>query len=311
MKKKPNKNFIKIVSATSVCIFALFAVFSGALAWFSMIEDADASGVNIGVGIEEHFNKISYYQYLSSPAPTDDACSFNMTPYASITYNSSTRSFNNPVDGSGNTLANFNLVMDQYEPMSKHKPILVIAELSQDITCEDNGMGGIRVFAYTETEGYLGEKNENHQPAHTLGSNSDLKIVTINGVDYYPLSSVVHFRAKAFSQAQYNAWINGKSSFDVTGLTDEDTDWLGPADNNFAEASSDIDEVDTSEFHPRSTVYSSTYSGDETIKYIAIVVDYYDFGIEYIYSTFLGNETLESTYAYVLHFVCDWKWEIG
>ena len=299
---------LKIIAATSVSIFSLAVVFASTIAWFAMNEAVDGAGAKATIHNYEYFSKISYYQYLQNPSPTDDACSFNTTPYASMIYNSATRSFKT-VDGSNHEIDDFNLVMDRYDPMSKHKPILVIAELTEDVKCSGEGANGIKVQARTAVDGFLGQKDANHQPKYALGNSScPLILAKVDGIDYYPLSSVIHFKAKGFTQEEYETWIGNKDRYDVSGLTDEDSGWLGPADYNFAEASV---EVDSSEFHNVSTVYSSDNSGDTTVKYIAIVVDYYDFGIEYIYSTYLGNSMLEGTYEYVLNFVCDWTWEIG
>ena len=129
---------------------------------------------------------------------------------------------------------------------------------------------------------------------------------------------MVCFRTKAFSTAEYNAWINGASSYAITGLSlpqpdevqgnETPTTWLNPVDHNFAEA--DVD-ADSSSFEQESTVYRSDPEGSAVVKYIAIIVDYYDLAVEYIYSTFLGNTVLENNYQYILNFTCDWKWEIG
>ena len=306
-----------------MCVFTLMTVFSGVLAWFSMNKDADASGATVTVENKEFFKKISYHQHLTSPVPTDDACSFSLTPYVSMSYDSNTRSFSSAIstiNGSSSAVSSFDLVMEQYDPMNKHKPILVIAELSEEVDCttNENGVGGVRVLASTTTTDFLGRKDDNtHQAKYSLGSDSQLKIATIASTDYYPLSSVVCFKAKAFSQDEYDDWISGKQAYEVSGLTIEDEDededederkWLEPVDHNFSEA--DVDS-DTSYFYNRSTIYTSENSGNELVKYIAIIVDYYDLAIEYIYSTFLGNAILENTYEYVLNFTCDWKWEIG
>lgn len=297
-----------------MCIFTLASVFSASFAWFEMIKNVDENASNMPVEKKERFSKISYYNYTGTP--TDDACNFSLTPYASITYNAATKTFNQPVNGQGQTIESFDLVMDQYDPMNKHKPILVIAELSEDVDTANSL--GVQVIARTTTTDFLGRKNEQHQTKYTLGSNCPLKVASENGTDYYPLSSVICFRTKAFSTAEYNAWISGSSSYAVTGLSlpqpedaeqnETPTTWLNPVDHNFAEA--DVD-ADSSSFEQESTVYRSDPEGSAVVKYIAIVVDYYDLAIEYIYSAFLGNTTLEQDYDYILNFTCDWRWEIG
>ena len=199
--------------------------------------------------------------------------------------------------------------------MNKHKPILVVAELSEDVNTANSL--GVQIIAKTSTTDFLGRKDANHQAKYTLGSSCPLKVATDNSVDYYPLSSVVCFRTKAFSQAEYTTW-SGQSTLDATGLSlpqpedaaqnETPTTWLNPVDRNFAEA--DVD-ADSSSFEQESTVYRSDPEGSAVVKYIAVIVDYYDLAIEYIYSTYLGDTTLEEDYDYILNFTCDWRWEIG
>lgn len=302
--KKVKKSTVKIAAATSMCIFSLASVFSATIAWFNMMQQEAAYNEAMSAEVTERFSKISYYNFTGTP--TDDSCNFSLTPYASISYNRNTKKFDKPVDGSGNELQSFDLVMQQYDPMNKHKPILVIAELIENVDVL-NGVG-VQVIAKTSTTDFLGAKDENHQNKYSLGSDSALKIDTVGGVDYYPLSSVACFRSKAFSADDYNSWISGKSSYEVTGLTSNDTTWKHPIDHNFSEA--DVDH-DSSSFYNESTVYRSDSAVNRYIKYIAVVVDYYDIAVEYIYSTFLGNDTLENDYNYILNFTCDWRWEIG
>lgn len=290
-------------------IFSLAAIFAATYAWFSMNKEVGDSGTSVNVGYTEYFSKISYHQFLEDPVPSDSGCNFSLTPYVSMTYNARTKTFNTPTNGAGqNVNDGFDLVMEQYDPMNKHKPVLVLAELSQDVTCTSGK--GVRVNGTTSTLDFLGRKDDNtHQAKYYFDREPSLKMNTIGGIDYYPLSSVVCFKARAFSQTQYNTWVSGESAYVVTGLNEtENPKWLGPADHNFSEA--DVDS-DVSYFYNESIIYSSDYSGDTTVKYIAIVVDYYDLAIEYIYSTYLGNDILEGTYSYILHFACDWVWEIG
>lgn len=299
-----NKKTLKIIAATAMSIFTLFSVFSASLAWFEMIKNVDDNANNMPINKRERFSKISYHHFTG--VPTDDACTFNPTPYASITYNPETKTFSKPVNGAGQEIDGFDLVMEQYDPMNKHKPVLVVAELTDEVDTNTNSE--VQVLAKTDTDDFLGSKNANHQTKYALGPSSPMKIATINNKDYYPLSSVICFRAQAFSLNEYNTWSNNGTSYSVSGLTSNTSDWIHPTDHNFAEA--DVD-ADYSIFYQDSTIYNSTSVGDTKVKYVAVIVDYYDLAIEYIYSAYLGNTVLEETYDYVLNFTCDWRWEIG
>ena len=132
--KKVKKSTVKIAAATSMCIFSLASVFSATIAWFNMMQQEAAYNEAMSVEVTERFSNISYYNFTGTP--TDDSCNFSLTPYASISYNQSTKKFDKPVDGNGNELQSFDLVMQQYDPMNKHKPILVIAELIENVDTE-------------------------------------------------------------------------------------------------------------------------------------------------------------------------------
>ena len=287
-----------------MCIFSLASVFSATIAWFSMVQQQAAANDHMPVEKLERFSKISYYQFTG--VPTDESCSFSLTPYASLTYNYETESFSKPVDGEGHELEGFDFVMATYDPMNKHKPMLVIAELVGDINTSSTT--ALQVVGKTTTTGFLGEKDSQTKlPKYKLGpatqEKPSLLIETISGTEYYPLSSAVCFKSKGFSQDEYEAWIDGKTSYDVTLSQFDD-----PIDHNFVDVYTDSNNNEVTKFYNESRIYNS--GNNAVVKYIAIVVDYYDAAVECIYSTYLGDTTLEAT-GYSLHYTCDWKWEIG
>lgn len=293
-KIREKKKLIKIVAATSVAIFSLFSVCTGVFAWFTAIKDVKNDNEVFSVVNVEKLQKISYHQFVGTP--TDNNCSFNKTPVASVTYNQETKSFDKPKNGSGQTIDSFTFSLDPYNPMNKHKPMLVLIELSEEFNPSLDS--GLAVVASTETTDFLGAKDDNHLPKYDLGPTSALKIRTVNNTTYHPLSSAVVFRSMSFSTSEYNTWAS-TANYEITI---ENTD---EPDHNFVFVDPERDE---SEFYEESTIYSS--DENETIKYIAIVVDYHDSALEYIYSAFLGDPFLEAN-DYVLHFTCDWIWEIG
>ena len=93
-KIREKKKLIKIVAATSVAIFSLFSVCTGVFAWFTAIKDVKNDNEVFSVVNVEKLQKISYHQFVGTP--TDNNCSFNKTPVASITYNQETKSFDKP-----------------------------------------------------------------------------------------------------------------------------------------------------------------------------------------------------------------------
>ena len=291
---------LKIFAATMVTIFSLLVVFVGSIAWFSTITSVSNDGNHINVDVVGKFYKISYHQYTGSPTAT--AWSFNKTPEAYVTYDWANHRFNTPKNGSNQDINSFSLSMNQYDPMSKNKPILVLIELREQYNTAIQGE--VYVNGITETAGFLGAKDIDpvsgaNLPRYKLdGTSPNLRIDRINRVDYYPLSSVVSFRARGFNTNEYNTW-SAESTYNLST-----SDTSAPTDYNFTEVDRD---ADTSSFHQKCNFYSSGSSA--SVHYIAIVVDYNDSAIEYIYSTYLGDTTLESN-GYILNYLCDWKWEI-
>ena len=293
-KEKNKKSLLKIVAATSVAIFSLFSVCTGVLSWFYSVRETNDESEEFLVTNYEKLYKVSYHQFVGTPNDTN--CSFNKTPVASITYNQETRKFDKPKNGSGQTIDSFTFSLDPYDPMNKHKPMLVLIELSEEFNSAVDS--DISVLASTDTTDFIGAKNTNHLAKYQLGPSSELKVRTVNNTTYHPLTSAVTFRSMAFSNSEYNTWA-GSTNYNVTL---ENTD---EPDHDFVFVDPERDE---SSFYNQSLVYSSL--AEDVVKYIAIVVDYNDSALEYIYSTFLGNPFLEEN-EYILHFACDWIWEIG
>ena len=303
--KKIKKNSLKIVAATSICLFSLVSAFSGAIAWFSANKDVANSGSQVGVKVLGKFKTISYHSYTGTPTSTN--WSFNKTPYASVDYDWNLHRFNSPKDGSGNTISSFTFSMNQYDPMNQNKPILVLIELMNEYDASTGA--SVYVKGITETAGFLGAKEEGvsgvHLPKYKLDGTSPnllLKSETVEGktTDYYPLSSVVKFRSAHFSNSEYETW-SGNSTYNLTT-----SNTYVPSDHNFTTVDHNND---TSSFEQSSLMYSS--DGDDVVKYIAIVVDYNTDAIDYIYSTYLGDTVMEERYNYILNFLCDWKWEVA
>ena len=77
---------------------------------------------------------------------------------------------------------------------------------------------------------------------------------------------------------------------------------------NEADRFVDVDNEAESTSFKNEAVWADFTSG--TVKYVAVVIDYYVDAIEYIYSTFLGDYTLEISYDYLIYFMCDWSLEV-
>ena len=296
MKKRANNALLKIVAATSVTIFSLFAVFTGSLAWFQTIKQqrdtADTMRVNDLAG---KFKQMTFHNLADNgkTISTNEAqCSFkfNKTAAGTISYNWSTKQFNN----TGTT----SIALNPYETLDRYQPILLLIEFQQEY--QDLGAGDAVISAtvnHVDGKGFIGARNATtNSPEYDL-SNSNI-YQTINNKNYYWLSSVIRFFSKSFDASSFSTLSSG-STYDFT---------LGNMDNqsHFVSINSSNE---TSSFTESIDIYSSP--ADTDIQYIAVIVDYFPDAVEFIYSTFLGDATLESAeYDYELNYLCDWKMEV-
>ena len=288
---------MKIAAATSVVIFTLLVSFMGVYAWFTSTRLVDTTGDDFKVLQYGKFSQLTFYPLDSidrdgeEGAPTD--YHFSTDDTGSIIYNWNTNSYSK----TGNT----DVTLSQYSPFNRNHPYLAIIELNDEYNTTTDD---IAISLTTDTIGFLGEI-ENKKNKYALGVDSPLKITIKDGKVYYPLSSVAEFAYKTFSSDEYEAWI-------IDEETEENKDTFDLAINDLSKTAeykfvTPVNTQQTSSFDNDITIYSST--AGKTVKYIAIVIDYYFDAIDSIYSTFLGDTVLEAD-EYVLRFQCDWEWNI-
>lgn len=292
------KNIISIVALTSMTIFSLFAVFSGAVAWFTSVNSLSMSGddfpVVVGTG---HLDSITFHQMVSKTRDdnTGKATSFTFdpNPVGTISYDWGTESASFTPTSQGDT----SIALADYESLDREHPLLLMFHLndSYDISSDP-----VTIKATAQATGYLGEKNADATPKYRLKDDS-VVYKKVAGTDYYWLSSVVQTYNCAFADDESTSY---QMALDSTYATAHSLPLLG---NNTKFAIVD-NERDTCSFSEESTFFASGNSG--TVKNIAVVIDYYPDAIEYIYSTYLGNSILEDTYDGILHYWCDWTMEV-
>ena len=104
---------------------------------------------------------------------------------------------------------------------------------------------------------------------------------------------------------EFHYEINGTNTLPEHDASGNDVDLEGGQNFvDFIDVTDDDYEID---FEQDITIYSSS---NRHIKHVALVIDYYPEAIEYIYQTFLGDDTLDNTFEGILHFICDWTMEI-
>ena len=121
-KKDINKkSLIKIVAATSVAIFSLLSVCTGAFAWFLAERDQNAASSSFSVKSYGKFSSLKFHTFDSARTVSSiKYLDFNGgTPTGSISYDWESKTCNNPV---GNT----NILLEQYDPLNQSQPLLAI-----------------------------------------------------------------------------------------------------------------------------------------------------------------------------------------
>lgn len=298
MAVKKSKNNFKIIGATMITLFSLVTVFTATIAWFSLNKKVDGSGMKALVtdgGTRLYkitFHHIEGFEYDDNGAIIK--YSFARTEDAKMTFDEEGEIINN-------TLEHF--PMGEYNPLSTEHPMLLLFELRTQYTTVSPG--DICIMGKTPVTNFLGAL-QNGEPVYTLGQTSDVLIQkknTAQGInyDYYALSSAINFKCKKYSTTEYTALLSGSLSDRIDIGYNDVT--LNESFVNFTNNGTKI------EFEQEPVIFEAP--GDRTqIKYVAMVVNYDRNAISAIYSTFLGDSTLETTYGGELHFMCDWLLEV-
>ena len=301
--KKLNKKSLKIAGATSVALFSLVAVFTATIAWFCLNAKISGSGMGIkGSDDVGRLNKIEIYEFVETLDKSGVSnYSFNRTPSATVY--------------GGDSIEDEVFRMGDYNPLNTEHPLLILFTLRTEFVTK--AVGDMYIKGLTSATGFLGATDpDTGLPYYNLGNTSPtlkrgVKTVTfideITGeevtkeVDCYPLSSAVNFKCAQYSSAQYSSLITNST----TGRIDVPTNSIALSESfvNFASSGAGIT------FKQDPMIYSSSGDGS-SVQYIAMVVNYDGNAISAIYSTYLGNATLEGQYGGQIYFTCDWLLEV-
>lgn len=329
--KSSRKKTVSVIAATAMSLFSLLAVFSATIAWFAMNKNVDGNGMEIGVArISGHLQNV-YIHSFNSANSNQNTYSFNKTPLASFSYSWENRRM---VADQGNP-SSWN--MGDFTSLDKDHPLLMLFAFDKDYASTTVGdmyikgittVGGDSLVTTTvngslETSGggFLGARNAQGAPFYTLpqtqvkdaehpesilikrdpvyndqGQQATYQDGTLKYNDYYALSSVVTFKNQTFSNSAYETFSSGSYlSFTRSALqSDESFTTINNATDKYV-------------FNQTPYLYKS--DGSETVKYVALIIEYSPEAIGYIYSTYLGDSGLNK-YDSLLRFNCDWSLEV-
>ena len=315
MKLIRSKN-VKIFAATAMTIFTLLAATIGAFAWYAgnynQSKDADEFVVQVNNGT---FKNLYFHQHTSKvidPVTYKPiSYTFNNTPTGHISFDWETKT--------ASYVGETGIDMNDYTPLDFAQPILLVFELNNTYNLVP--AGEICIDAFTEVESFLGERNSSTSaPVYNLLNDYYKKEGTGSEAQYYyALSSVIDFYCTDSPNELYNK--NGdenttliNTTYTVANLRSREScaaikaanpDAIEP-DLSFTTVNNSTEE---SSFNQQPSIYKS--QANSTVKYISIIVDYYADALDYIYSTYLGDRTLEDTFESHLEFLCDWGLEIN
>lgn len=284
--RKPNKKTTKIVAATGVTIFSLLSVFSATIAWFSMNKNVDSSSGQITVEpASGYFYKLSIHNAL---LVSDSQYRFNTDPWGTIQIeNWNTRRL----------ITNFSsdsCFMGSYDYLEKIHPVLFLFQFGDDSVPNYTATSDkpISIKATTETDFYIGD-NAAGRTIYPIDE------IDVSQGHFNPLSSVVKYSSRAFASTDALNTIKAEDSVTLSDVT-YDTYDFSLAQLSGAGSFVEFDNQDSyTSFEQEPVIYSTTSA---TVKYVAVVFDYYELAMETIYSAFMGNEVLSET----LSFTCDW-----
>lgn len=314
MTSKISKKSMKLAGATSMTLFSLVAVFTAVIAWFAQNQRIQATGLSIKASDETgRLNKIEIFEYVETLDKYDETAEKYIPNY----------SFKRTASGSifgGTGTFDGSFFMGDYNPLSIEHPVLILFTLQGGfVSATENDMF---IKGATTADGFLGATNNQGLPVYKLGSVTSedptgtktlkrgTKEVPVDPsnpdgakktVDCYPLSSVINFKCAHYSSTAYTTLISNSTANRIDIPTESIT--LRQSFVNFASSGAGI------EFKKTPLIYSSP-GGNEPIQYVAMVVNYDGNAVSAIYSTYLGNSTLEDTYGGTLYFTCDWVLEV-
>ena len=260
---------LKIISATAMTIFSLFAAFMGTMAWFMSVRNVDNTADQLQVSASNRkFSRMTLHKYIET---ADGQYKFEQTPSGTFSYNwgSETTGYNrDTAHYEGDSLSAF---MGEYSLMYPSHPFLALIEYSE-LVVTDATENSIIITANTERN-FIGAQNDD-------GSFKE-ELTTTNN----PLSSIIKFNTTSYANLNNNKTGTTSYDFNIPNSWDHFVNITKDNKDNLV-----FDEEDGG-WENSKTLISVT--DGTSIQYIAIIFNYYEEALEYIYNIYLGSPVLE------------------
>ena len=266
--KKNKKNF-KILTATGMCLFSLVAVFTATIAWFAAHKKVNASGMLVQAHKSgSSFSTITVHKALISEC-TNDRYVFSTKKELISAVNE-----NGTTSVGGDTIA-----MDQYSDIGPSQPILLLFTLPDD-TSVDNSIYLEGICTYT------GNSAQYIASLSNLNTSNTQKLSSI--VTFYGRTSTANSSYFTFDDVTTKKITFSRNSTYLTTSS-----FVTASNNTISNFTKNI------ELYDGAAVNKGDTGEAEYIKYVAIVMDYNEDAINYIYN--VNNNPGE------IHYAIDWK----
>ncbi len=267
MAGRLNSKPLKIIAATSVTIFSLFACFVGSIAWFQSVRNIKNDASSMPVRPLDGFLKT-----LSIHPLAEDGLIFNATgDLVSYAFEeTATGQYDIDLETGKPVFSGDPVGLGVYDSLNPNNPILLLFELNQPVQASS-----LKIQAVTENN-FMGEIVDGSlvNPLQTSGNF---------------LSSVAQFQSITAS-----SWGSGDYEVSISALS---------APVRFANLNADGSELVSWNASPY--LYQSDATG--TVSYVGIVLDYNIYAMELLYSVNLGNPALDGDFDSPISFTCDWS----
>ncbi len=287
-----NKLNLKIIAATSMCIFSLFALFSGTIAWFNVTQAATDNANNMGVGNTGNmFESLSFHPVVKIDVDEDS--------------NPTTMYFDKGVSLSTVTdaqlqagTASVSFTMDHYTLLRTRNPVLALIKLKNAYTVSADCSVKVSMILDDASE-YIGSKTA-----------AEVQAMATAGT--LPLSSVVKFSVGYLTGSSTEAHDSADSIDSITKTVSMaysiDSSKTSAAQYAFdapASYSSYVTFTDGTPQFGAKDAFEDAFVGAEgqVVRYVYFIFDYDEESLDYIYNKFLGQSFLEDD----LEFNCDWS----